>query len=94
MKGRAPTADEARFMRAIVALGCVACRKEGWQNRDVSVHHIDGRTKPGAYLMSARIYWLFVALLALVTPSLAGLAYHYVEKPGIELGKRFQRRGT
>jgi peptidoglycan/LPS O-acetylase OafA/YrhL len=44
--------------------------------------------------MSAPMYWMFVALLALVTLSLAGLAYHYVEKPGIELGKRFRRRGT
>ena len=43
--------------------------------------------------MSVPIYWAFVALLALVTLGLAGLAYHYVEKPGIELGKRFQRRG-
>jgi peptidoglycan/LPS O-acetylase OafA/YrhL len=42
--------------------------------------------------MSAPIYWLFVAFLALVTLSLAGLVYHYVEKPGIDLGKRFRRR--
>ena len=51
MKGRAPTADEARFMDAIAGLGCVACRKDGWHNPDVSVHHIDGRTKPGAHLL-------------------------------------------
>jgi hypothetical protein len=51
MKGRPPTADEARFMSSIAALGCVACRKDGWHNADVSVHHIDGRTKPGAHLL-------------------------------------------
>ena len=51
MKGRPPTADEARFMDAIAELGCVACRKDGWENLDVSVHHIDGRTKPGAHLL-------------------------------------------
>jgi len=51
MKGRPPTADEARFMSAIAALGCIACRKDGWHNPDVSVHHIDGRTKPGAHLL-------------------------------------------
>jgi hypothetical protein len=51
MKGRPPTADEARFMSSIVALGCVACRHDGWHNPDVSVHHIDGRTKPGAHLL-------------------------------------------
>jgi len=51
MKGRPPTADEARFMSSIASLGCVACRKDGWHNPDVSVHHIDGRTKPGAHLL-------------------------------------------
>lgn len=51
MNGRPPTADEARFMSAIADLGCVACRHDGWSNPDVSVHHIDGRTKPGAHLL-------------------------------------------
>lgn len=51
MKGRPPTADEARFMSTIADLGCIACRKDGWHNPDVSVHHIDGRTKPGAHLL-------------------------------------------
>jgi len=50
-KGRPPTAEEARFMDAIAQLGCVACRKDGWHNPDVSIHHIDGRTKPGAHLL-------------------------------------------
>lgn len=51
MKGRPPTAEEARFMDAIAKLGCVACRKDGWENLDVSVHHIDGRTKSGAHML-------------------------------------------
>lgn len=51
MKGRPPTAEEARFMDAIAQLGCIACKKDGWHNPDVSVHHIDGRTKPGAHLL-------------------------------------------
>ena len=51
MKGRLPTSDESRFVSAIADLGCVACRKDGWHNPDVSVHHIDGRTKPGAHLL-------------------------------------------
>ncbi|MEH6434316.1 Ref family recombination enhancement nuclease [Massilia sp. DD77] len=51
MKGRPPTAEEARFMSAVAALGCVACKKDGWHNPSVSVHHIDGRTKPGAHLL-------------------------------------------
>lgn len=51
MKGRPPTAEEARFMDAIGALGCVACRKDGRINQMVSIHHIDGRTKPGAHFL-------------------------------------------
>jgi len=51
MKGRPPTAEESRFMSAIAGLGCIACKKDGWHNPDVSVHHIDGRTKPGAHFL-------------------------------------------
>lgn len=49
MKGRAPTADEARFMDAMASLGCLACAKDGITNPWVSLHHIDGRTKEGAH---------------------------------------------
>lgn len=50
-KGRTPTAEERRRMNAIAGLGCIACRKDGIANPWVSLHHIDGRTKPGAHLM-------------------------------------------
>lgn len=49
MKGRTPTADEQRFMNAIASLGCLACAKDGITNPWISLHHIDGRTKPGAH---------------------------------------------
>jgi hypothetical protein len=52
MKGRPPTVEEARFMDAIAALGCIACRKDGRENLMVSIHHIDGRTKPGAHFLT------------------------------------------
>jgi hypothetical protein len=51
MKGRPPTAEEARFMDAIASLGCIACRKDGIENPWGSIHHIDGRTKPGAHFL-------------------------------------------
>jgi hypothetical protein len=51
MKGRAPTAAEAQFMDRIGALPCICCLKDGWENRDISLHHIDGRTKPGAHFL-------------------------------------------
>lgn len=44
--------------------------------------------------MSVSIYWMFIAILALVTLALSGMAYHYIEKPGIALGKRLGKRST
>lgn len=41
--------------------------------------------------MSAPMYWLCVALAVPVILGLSGLAYHYVEHPGINLGKRLRR---
>ena len=29
--------------------GCIACYLDGIKNTHVSIHHIDGRTKPGAH---------------------------------------------
>jgi hypothetical protein len=51
MKGRPPTAEEARFMDHMGKLPCVACLKDGWTNHEISLHHIDGRTKPGAHFL-------------------------------------------
>lgn len=51
MKGRPPTAEEARFMDAVASLGCIACRKDGIENPWGSIHHIDGRTKSGAHFL-------------------------------------------
>ena len=50
MKGRTPTAAERRHMDKVAALGCIACRKDGLHNTVVSIHHVDGRTKPGAHM--------------------------------------------
>lgn len=50
MKGRTPTAEELRFMDAIGSLGCLACAQDGNVNPWISLHHIDGRTKPGSHL--------------------------------------------
>jgi hypothetical protein len=51
MKGRAPTAAEAQFMDRMGTLPCICCLKDGWENRDISLHHIDGRTKLGAHFL-------------------------------------------
>lgn len=50
MKGKTPSAAEKRFHTALASLGCIACRMDGRLNLVVSIHHIDGRTRPGAHL--------------------------------------------
>lgn len=48
--------------------------------------------KDATAAMSAPMYWTCIALLVPVTLALAGIAYHYVEKPGINLGKQLRKR--
>jgi hypothetical protein len=49
MKGRAPTAEEQRFMDKAGQFPCMACTVDGIHNTEISLHHTDGRTKPGAH---------------------------------------------
>lgn len=51
MKGRPPTAMEAWFMDCMGKLPCICCLKDGWENRAISLHHVDGRTKSGAHFL-------------------------------------------
>lgn len=52
MKGRNPTKAEAEWMESIREGGCIVC----WLEMDVfspcAVHHIKGKTKPGAHFMT------------------------------------------
>lgn len=50
-KQRAVTAKEKELWSRLAALGCVACMKDGRHNPHVSIHHVDGRTKPGCHLL-------------------------------------------
>ena len=38
---------EEDFQNEVAGLGCIACHIDGRRNEYVSIHHIDGRTKPG-----------------------------------------------
>lgn len=51
MKGRSPSAAErALWSRLAQEVGCIACRVAGLPGgAAVSIHHIDGRTKPGCH---------------------------------------------
>lgn len=58
MKGRPATDAQKRFHDLLCReIGCIACRLDGCINTYVSVHHIDGRTKPAAH-------WLVLPLCA------------------------------
>lgn len=48
-KERTVTAAEKLMWSRLAALGCVACKKDGNFNTHVSIHHVDGRTKPGCH---------------------------------------------
>lgn len=50
-KQRAVTpAEKAYWSRLAVEVGCVACMRDGNFNPHVSIHHCDGRTKPGCHM--------------------------------------------
>lgn len=49
MKGTTPTKADKALWDKLAGLGCIACHKEGIHTPAVSIHHIDGRTKPGAH---------------------------------------------
>ena len=46
MKKKPPTAAERRYMGAVAALGCVACRNMGISDSPAEIHHV--RFKAGA----------------------------------------------
>ncbi len=61
MKGKAPSAEQKRYHDLLARhIGCIACHRDtaGHQrNHVVSIHHVDGRTKPDAH-------WLVLPLCA------------------------------
>lgn len=45
----AVTSDEKALWSKLAEIGCIACMKDGIYNPHVSIHHVDGRTKPGCH---------------------------------------------
>lgn len=52
MKGRNPTAEEKRYMAAVAEMGCIICELFLDEFTPGAIHHIDGKTKPGAHFKS------------------------------------------
>lgn len=49
MKGSNPTKAQKAMWTKLAETGCIACRQDGIYNPHVSIHHLDGRTKPTAH---------------------------------------------
>ena len=49
MKGRSANLAQKHYHSLLADLGCIACRKHGIHNASVSIHHINGRTRPLAH---------------------------------------------
>jgi hypothetical protein len=48
-KQRARTSEDIALHDRLATLGCIACIKDGRFNPYVSIHHVDGRTKPDCH---------------------------------------------
>jgi hypothetical protein len=58
LKGRSRTAVEKRLEKKLADIGCICCLNKGWYSsamretegqRFISMHHVEGRTKPWAH---------------------------------------------
>jgi len=47
--GDGVTKAEKAHQEKVAAFGCIACWLDGIANPHVSIHHVNGRTKPGAH---------------------------------------------
>ena len=52
MKGRTPTRREAQHMAKAADFGCCICRWFYGVMTPAAIHHIDGKTKPDAHLLT------------------------------------------
>lgn len=52
MKSRKPTIIEQQWMNKLGNFGCIVCYNLGISDSPVSIHHIEGRVKKGAHLLT------------------------------------------
>lgn len=50
MRGSSRTKSEVAFQGAVASLNCIACMFDGRANSMTQIHHIAGRTRPGAHM--------------------------------------------
>lgn len=51
MKGRAPTAEEKRHLSRAGEMPCIVCTLQHLGDTPAAIHHLDGKTKPGAHFL-------------------------------------------
>lgn len=51
LQGRTPTADEKAHMDRVACLPCIVCVLHYGKRTPAEVHHLDGKTKPGAHFL-------------------------------------------
>ncbi|HAZ80764.1 MAG TPA: recombinase [Porticoccaceae bacterium] len=52
MKSRTPSVQEKKWMSAMAEFGCVICKKLYGVTSPAEIHHIEGKTKPDAHLLT------------------------------------------
>ncbi len=53
LNGRTPTREEQRWMDDVTRyVGCIVCQLDLWTFTPCEIHHIDGKTNPGAHLLT------------------------------------------
>jgi len=51
MRGRSPTAKEKHHLNKVGELTCIVCILQNLGDTPAAIHHINGKTKPGAHFL-------------------------------------------
>jgi hypothetical protein len=52
MQSRTPTKEEKEWMNKVADMGCIVCSEFYGADSPAEVHHLDGKTKKGAHLLT------------------------------------------
>ena len=57
MQGKKPNKAELEWIQAVIELGCIVCRNNGYETPP-EIHHLAGSKKPGAHLKTIGLCYL------------------------------------